>query len=295
MPLPKEFFLQQYQQTTGAAYIDPNHRDSVLVWKDSNPQSSNADKVVLFNTNSANAPIYLNSAISGLPSLYFDNNNILTSNNLVTMPLSAGSLNYSMFVVFNYDKTSIDTSAISCNISGIFSFGNSGETLIKVDRLDNRNIAIDFSRTNNFAQSWFQFDKTLTNETNYAFGFSADLNDTYPNLSCPSGVSCNKVKSYLNSTSALIRKATGTSTGSPSAITPSLIGIGGDVANTTVTTNLYGVSTSLPTGRPADYNSGCGGFRGLISELLVFDRTLTNEESSSVMTYLIKKYNIKSL
>ena len=137
MPLPKEFFLQQYQQTTGAAYIDPNHRDSVLVWKDSNPQSSNADKVVLFNTNSANAPIYLNSAISGLPSLYFDNNDILTSNNLVTMPLSAGSLNYSMFVVFNYDKTSIDTSAISCNISGIFSFSNSGETLIKVDRLDN--------------------------------------------------------------------------------------------------------------------------------------------------------------
>jgi hypothetical protein len=36
-------------------------------------------------------------------------------------------------------------------------------------------------------------------------------------------------------------------------------------------------------------------YKGYISEVLTFDRKLTNEEASSVMAYLVKKYNIKSL
>ena len=31
------------------------------------------------------------------------------------------------------------------------------------------------------------------------------------------------------------------------------------------------------------------------AEVLIFDRKITNEEASSVMAYLIKKYNIKAL
>ena len=38
-----------------------------------------------------------------------------------------------------------------------------------------------------------------------------------------------------------------------------------------------------------------GQYKGFISEVLVFDRKITNEEASSVMAYLIKKYNIKAL
>ena len=281
--------------TSGATYADPGHRDNVLVWKDSNPQDTDADKVILYNTTSANAPIYLNSAISGLPALYFDGADILTSNNLVTMPLSAGSKNYSMFTVFNYDTTA------TCDIAAIFSIGDGGSDTtggsIKVDTWDNKYIAINFSRTNNFAQSWFQFDKKIINTQNYAFGFSADLNDTYSNLACPSPYTasgCSKVKAYLNSTSPLNRKATGSvTTNTPPGAPVGFFGIGGDVTNTTASVNLYGVSTALSSGSPSNYS--CGGFKGLISEVLIFDRTLTNEEASSVMAYLIKKYNIKAL
>jgi hypothetical protein len=38
-----------------------------------------------------------------------------------------------------------------------------------------------------------------------------------------------------------------------------------------------------------------GIFKGFISEVLIFDRKITNEEASSVMSYLIKKYNLKAL
>ena len=279
--------------TVGATYTDPSHRDSVLVWKDSSPQDTDADKVILYNATSANAPIYLNSAISGLPALYFDGGDILQSINQVTLPLPAGSLNYSMFVVFNYDKTA------TCRIAGLFSIGNNSETSVKVDTWDSNYITIDFSKTTNFANSWFQFNKTISTATNYAFGFSADLNDTYANLACPSGSGCNKVKAYLNSSSPIDRRNTGNS-GSPAGInfgTTGYFGIGGDVNSGTTLTNLYGVSTPLPSAQPAEYGCGVGssGFKGLISELLIFDRTLTNEESASIMSYLIKKYNIKAL
>jgi len=268
--------------TAGAVYTDPGHRDNVLVWKDSSPQDIDADKMVLYNTSSVNAPIYLNSAINGLPALYFDGKDILTSNNLVTMPLPNGSKNYSIFTVFNYDKT---VTSEADHIAGIFSIGDGSETSVKIDTWSSDYIAIDFSRSSNFINSWFQFDKKIINETNYAFGFSANLNDTYVNIN-----SGNKLKGYLNSTSPLSIKAIGTNT-NPPAIVGGFFGIGGDVTNGTVNTNLYGISTALPSAAP--YSNA--GFKGLISELLIFDRTLTNEEASSVMTYLIKKYNLKAL
>jgi len=284
--------------TANATYTSPENRDNVMVWKDSNPQDAEADKVVLYNNNTANSPMYLANGIGGLPSLYFDNADILVSNNLVTMPLQAGSRNYSMFVVFNYDRTAVDSEATACNISGIFSIGNGNGggagDLIKVDTWDSRYIAVDFSNTTNFAQTWFQFNKSIKNETNYAFGFSADLNYNYTELACPSGSQCNKVNAYLNSTSPITRRNTGNSS-SPPAASVGFFGIGGDVSNTTTSVNLYGTATNIYNGSPANYNSGCGGFKGLISEVIVFDRTLTNEESSSVMAYLIKKYNLKSV
>jgi hypothetical protein len=112
-----------------------------------------------------------------------------------------------------------------------------------------------------------QNDRYITKpSTEYAFGVAIDATTDVT-------VSNANTKIYLNSSNPVTDITIGTGMTTTGAST---------LGNT--------VTSQLNIG--GGYN---GIYKGFISEVLVFDRKLTNEEASSVMAYLIKKYNIKAL
>jgi hypothetical protein len=284
--------------TPSSAYIMPEHRQVVRLWKDSNPQDINADKVILeyahYTSGSIpcatkdysvtgtigdnRGPMYHNSGLAGLPSIYFDGaaNSWFSSINPVTMPIAAGKKDFSLFVVYRTDpdysngtyRSILQFSNIGGNLSGanianhitLVSSNGSSDACSAIPGL-----SFD-SSTNNCPDYSFRPQNTRYTSkpsTEYVFGIAIDATDTTTSSTA-------NTKIYLNSSSPA------TDLTLPSASASSVL-------------------NSLTTGQ-LNVGGGYNGiFKGFISEVLIFDRKITNEEASSVMAYLVKKYNIKSL
>ena len=275
--------------TPSSSYIMPEHRQLVRLWKDSNPQGVDADKVILEYAQTGNCttqnysvagtigdnrgPMYHNSGLAGLPSIYFDgaSNSWFSSINPVTMPIAAGKKDFSLFVVYRTDpdyssntyRSILQFSPIGGNMSGanhitLTSSNASSDTCSAIPGL-----SFDPTTNNCSAYSFRPQNARYTSKpsTEYVFGIAIDATDTTTSSTA-------NTKIYLNSSSP----ATDLTLPSTSSVLNSL---------TTGQLNVGG-----------GYN---GVFKGYISEVLIFDRKINNEEASSVMTYLVKKYNIKSL
>gem|GEM_PF-702917 len=278
--------------TPSSAYIMPEHRQVVRLWKDSNPQGVDADKVILEYAQTGNCttqnysvtgttgvdkgPMYHNSALAGLPSIYFDGaaSSWFSSINPVTMPIAAGKKDFSLFVVYRTDPDYSNSAYRS-----ILQFSNSGTgnlsgastpnhiTLISSNGSSDACSAIpglsfDSSTNNCPAYSFRPQNTRYTSKpsTEYVFGVAIDATDA-------TTASTANTKIYLNSNSPATDLTLPT-TPTLSSLTTGQLNVGGG------------------------YN---GIFKGYISEVLIFDRKINNEEASSVMAYLVKKYNIKSL
>jgi hypothetical protein len=112
------------------------------------------------------------------------------------------------------------------------------------------------------ATSWVK-NTTISDQTDYIVGAVADFVS-------PSTVGPTSVKLYVNSltpVSDIATKATSVTT----EVLATKFTIG---ANVKATTSQF--------------------FTGMISEVIIFDRKLKDEEAQSVMKYLRKKYNINS-
>ena len=271
--------------TPSSSYIMPEHRQLVRLWKDSNPQGVDADKVILeyaqngicttqnYSVTGEKGPMYHNSGLAGLPSIYFDgtSNSWFSSINPVTMPIAAGKKDFSLFVVYRTDpdyssgtyRSILQFSPIGGNnMSGanyitLISSNTNSDTCSVVPGL-----AFDPTTNNCAAYSFRPQNARYTSKpsTEYVFGIAIDATDTTTSSTA-------NTKIYLNSSSPTDLTLPSTSS----------------------------VLNSLNTGQLNVGGGYNGAFKGYISEVLIFDRKINNEEASSVMAYLVKKYNIKSL
>ena len=281
--------------TPSSAYIMPEHRQVVRLWKDSNPQDVDADKVILeyahYTAGSIpcatkeysvagtigdnRGPMYHNSGLAGLPSIYFDGaaSSWFSSINPVTMPIAAGKKDFSLFVVYRTDpdysnstyRSILQFSNIGGNLSGagianhltLVSSNGSSDSCSAIP-----GFSFDSSNNNCSTYSFRPQNTRYTSKpsTEYVFGIAIDATDTTTSSTA-------NTKIYLNS----------------------------NYPATDLTLPTVSVLNSLTTGQ-LNVGGGYNGiFKGYISEFLIFDRKLNNEEASSVMAYLVKKYNIKSL
>ncbi len=284
--------------TPSSAYIMPEHRQVVRLWKDYNPQDTDADKVILEYAHSTNAnvntagncttqdysvsgtigvnrgPMYHNSGLAGLPSIYFDGgaNSWFSTINPVTMPLVAGKKDFSFFAVYRTDPD-----YAGGNHRNILQFSATGQTsdeakypaLVPSNNSSGCNTYPMLSWWNNQDNCAYKIYPNNSKyaskpSTEYAFGVAIDSTNA-------TTISATNTKLYFNSVVPADNITVGGSVGLVDTIN-SQLNIGGGYNNN----NQYA-------------------YKGFISEVLVFDRKITNEEASSVMAYLIKKYNIKAL
>ena len=271
-----------FEASTEGVFTDINSNtdveDKVVIktWRDVNPQKSKGDKPTLTN-NAANAqPKYISSGINGIPSVYFDGgsstsgNNIsdatgdfLSSTDIPTMPLISKDKTYSMFAVFRADLgkaknvaiiTQIGENLTSPTEQKFASIGFMGDASI------NGNPGFITGSTK--ILSWVQ-DSVNKDQTDYIVGALVDF-------VTPTSVDATSVKLYVNS------------------LTPATFSAGRTVyASTDIDAKKFTVgANSLTTPNQ--------NFTGMISEVIVFDRKLKDEEAQSVMKYLRKKYNINT-
>ena len=276
--------------TPSSAYIMPEHRQVVRLWKDSNPQDVDADKVILEYAQTGNCttqnysvtgtigdnrgPMYHNSGLAGLPSIYFDgaNNSWFSSINPVTMPIVAGKKDFSFFAVYRTDPD-----YAGGNHRNILQFSKIGQApdeakypaIVASNNSSGCNTYPMLSWWNNQDDCTYKIypnnpKYTTKPSTEYAFGVAIDSTSA-------TTIANTNTKIYFNSAVPTDNITVGASVGLVDTVNEQL-NIGGGYNNG----NQYS-------------------YKGYISEVLIFDRKLTNEEASSVMAYLVKKYNIKSL
>ena len=276
--------------TPFSAYIMPEHRQVVRLWKDSNPQDVDADKVILEYAQTGNCttqnysvtgttgvdkgPMYHNSGLAGLPSIYFDGaaSSWFSSINPVTMPIAAGKKDFSFFTVYRTDPD-----YVGGNHRNILQFSKIGQApdeakypaIVASNNASGCNTYPMLSWWNNKDDCTYKIypnnSKYITKpSTDYAFGVAIDSTST-------ATIASTNTKIYFNSTVPVDNIIVGSNVALVDTVNEQL-NIGGGYNNT----NQYS-------------------YKGYISEVLTFDRKLTNEEASSVMAYLVKKYNIKSL
>jgi prepilin-type N-terminal cleavage/methylation domain-containing protein len=237
---------------------DVENKATVKIWRDINPQKPVGDRPILTNDASGTQPTYISNGINGIPSVYFNTDDFIYSTNIPTLPLLTKDKTYSMFAVFRADLDKVQRKSIITQIG-------SGTTLA-----DNQYVSIGFigSASNNGKpgfitnatenNNWIQ-DSRINDQTDYIVGVLADLTGT---------VAQSSVKLFVNSLTAV-----------------SNLPVGGSYATTNIESARFSIGGSA-AGSPADF------FTGMISEVIVFDRKLKDEEAESVMKYLRKKYNI---
>jgi len=285
--------------TPSSSYIMPEHRQVVRLWKDSSPQDVEADKVILEYAQGGNCatkdysvtgtigdnrgPMYHNSGLAGLPSIYFDGaaTSWFSSINSVTMPLAVGKKDFSFFAVYRTDPDySADTNrnimqfskigtAASGNIGPSVYIGGDASVVCKTKAKFSWEHGVNACTTGAGVAYSTNASYDMKPSTDYVFGVAVDSSSTNaPTLS--------DIRIYQNS----------------SLNTPITVGsLAFDVSDIN---KLAYSQLNIGGGYNADGNTS-GRYKGFISEVLIFDRKLTNEEASSVMAYLVKKYNIKSL
>ena len=277
--------------TPSSAYIMPEHRQVVRLWKDSNPQDVEADKVILEYAQGANCatknysvtgtigddrgPMYHNSGLAGLPSIYFDGaaTSWFSSINPVTMPLAAGKKDFSFFTVYRTDP---DYS--SSTYRSILQFSNIGGNLSAVDNPNHLTLISSNANSDTCsAIPGFSFDSYNNNCSTYSFRPQNARYTSKPSTEYVFGIAIDATNATTSSTAN------------------TKIYLNSSSPATDLTLPLVSVLNSLTTGQLNVGGGYNGVFKGYISEVLIFDRKINNEEASSVMAYLVKKYNIKSL
>ena len=286
-----------FEATTPGVFTDINgntdidDKSKLRAWRDVNPQKSISDKPIMKNgeiyssgstltaTNNTE-PKYIISGINGLPSVYFDggaNNgdatlsdgtgDIISTTDTATMPILAGDKTFSMFAVFRSDKGQ------AWQNSTIVQIGDNAETLatqtfasigllggVKDDSKPSRP---GFVTTSAVISSWLTQEK-ITDYNDYIVGALVDY-------ATPATVDSTSVRVFVNSLTPVSYQAD--KTNAAAVIGAAIFTIGADTKATPTTTSY---------------------FAGMISEVIVFDRKIKDEEAQGVMKYLRKKYNINN-
>lgn len=259
-----------FEATTEGVFTDENNNTDVennakvKTWRDVNPQKSTGDKPTLTNLGgSGTEPKYISSGINGIPSVYFDGGDFLASIDGPTIPLISLDKTYSMFAVFRADLGKA-TSAIVTQI------GAAGDTHTPQTFASIGFIAATGNGNPGFISgpdadtSWLKNSK-ISDQTDYIVGALVDF-------VTPAPITTASVKLYVNSLTSIVVGEMATK----STVPP---------ASTAIAAEKFTIGANVKTTTSQQ-------FTGMISEVIIFDRKLKDEEAQSVMKYLRKKYNV---
>jgi hypothetical protein len=263
-----------FEASTDGIFVDINsvtdveNNAQIATWNDINPQKPKGDRPVLKAPSavgdSEKKPKYITNGINGIPSVYFDGTDYVFSTDGPSMPLISEDKTYSMFAVFRADLDSVKRKSIITQIGNNLALA------------DNKFVSIGFigDATNKGSPGFITNNTTKNNnwirgvaindQTDYIVGVLADLT--------PTTVTNDSAKLYVNSLTALA-----------AADFPA----GGEYATTAIEAKKFTIGASAKATADVD-----GFFKGMVSEVIYFDRKLKDEEAQSVMKYLRKKYNI---
>lgn len=251
----------------GSSEIQNN--DEITEWHDFNTQKSKLDKPTLTNATTGTYPKYRSNGINGIPAVYFDGTNDYISFELASgardpkFPVIIKDRNFSIFSVFRADPDSLGTKDMTvAQISGLpASNALTNETYAGIGFFANKKpgLIVNSAEANNYLVNY-----AIKDQTDYIVGAVADF--PVEDATDPTRAS---VRMYLNSSTVA------------SQIT------GGTLKNVGVGIERFIIGSG---------NFAAGNFfKGLIAEVIVFDRALKKEEAESVMKYLQKKYGIKDI
>ena len=259
-----------FEASTDGIFVDVNgvtdveNNAVIKTWNDVNPQKPKGDRPVLKVSTATGdeetKPKYITNGINGIPSVYFDGTDYIFSTDVPTMPLISGDKTYSMFAVFRADLGKVENKSIITQIGDGGLQDNKFVSIGYIGTAGNKGKPGFITNNSTASSNWIR-DVGINDQTDYIVGVTADLTGT---------VSLSSANVYLNSIDPLI------STQFPS---------GGAYATTSIVADKFIIGASTKTAT-ADF------FKGMISEVIIFDRKLKAEEAVSVMKYLRKKYNI---
>jgi prepilin-type N-terminal cleavage/methylation domain-containing protein len=188
-----------FEATTEGSFKDSNgntdieNNANLSEWRDINPQKSKGDKPTLTILGSSGTePKYISSGINGIPSVYFDGGDVISSTDAPTMPLITGDKTYSMFAVFRSDKDKAGADSIIAQIGD--ATNNAAQKFASIGFFANGNPGFISGSTP--ALSWVKNIK-ISDQTDYIVGALVDfVSPTTPGE--------NSVKLYVNSLTAIV-------------------------------------------------------------------------------------------
>ena len=276
-----------FEATTAGVFTDINgntdidDKSKLRAWRDVNPQKSISDKPIMTNGTAVDGstnntePKYIISGINGLPSVYFDGGaangdatlsdatgDLISTTDTATMPILALDKTYSMFAVFRSDKGKAQQNAIIAQIGNGTDL--TAQTFASIGLLDGdgtNNSKPGFITSDAKITSWLT-DARITDYNDYIVGALVDF-------ITPTSPADASVKLFVNS------------------LTP-VTYVGNDIRSET---NIGAAKFVIGASNHANPSKH---FTGMISEVIVFDRKIKDEEALSVMKYLRKKYNINN-
>lgn len=261
------------------SYQDLLGNETICAWRDINSQKSlgtnMSDKIAL-SINTVHAintmPTYIVNGIGGLPSLYFDGSDYLIS----SIPQSADLDN----TIFNVDLYSLlSSSEVSFFIVQQLE-GTSSGTLF-------HHSSGNFSVLNN--REGVSPNFSYSPKINFDTDSSILTTPTTNPVASPQIISFVRENSsaslYINSK---IQNITSTAT---SSLTNSSgpISVGASIATAITTTGTPPATTTTSSATTGTF------FTGKISEIIVFNRKISERERVQVENYLLQKYKIKKL
>jgi len=256
-----------FEATTEGIFTDSNDKTDVennatlKAWRDVNPQKSVGDKPILTVGSAGTEPKYISNGINGIPSVYFDGGDVISSTDAPTMPLISLDKTYSMFAVFRSDLSKASVPSIITQIGD--PTDNAAQKFVSIGFISaSGNGNPGFITGADSDTSWVKNTK-ISDQTDYIVGAVVDFTS-------PSTVGPTSVQLYVNSLTPVSDIATKASS-----------------VTTQVLANKFSIGANVKSTTSQN-------FTGMISEVIIFDRKLKDEEAQSVMKYLRKKYNINT-
>lgn len=236
---------------------DVEDDNEIKTWRDINPQKSIGDKSILSQATATQYPKYKSSGINGVPSLVFDGDDFMKAIDPSNLPIIPADKSFSMFAVFRTKLSFNQKKSILAYVGGNTVVDGAYASIGFLGTSGNNAKPGFIVNTGTSNANWVR-DVGIIDETDYALGAVVDFN--------PASTTYDSVKVFLNSSTPILTNAL-LSGGTPAApvLDSKQFVVGG-------LTDLF--------------------FNGLISEVIIFDRTLKKEEYENTMKYLKKKYNI---
>lgn len=228
---------------------EPDDDEKVAAWNDENPTVPLSDKINLSQTEVNNQPLYITKGINGIPSIKFNDQQVLT-------PSPQGNQNmlsqYSNFVIIMVFRTNLTSAAQT-----IFE-------QYKADSSFGKKISISLNNENSSDTTSQTLQITVTGDLPITVPYCCNNNENHIIAIASNN---DVVTSYVNSLQNF--------------------GQIGDM------NNGYMTSTSENGVYFGNNKDGAAPFKGLVSELIVFDRILKTSELNETIKYLAEKYAIK--